>query len=227
MQVVPCCCQVQSKSRSQFLGPLCLWQCFISEFTDLVCKTGGLFLHQLNFAFFIYNLMLRSLYLYQLDWLRQLIPAWLAAVRHNASNLYNQFPIYCNIFNKKALFCSFHQLDFCKVSHQPKILWETSVEYWWTIDSKGFYSLTGYFYFEAPQDSWVRSHKSRKTILVHPTPRTFEQNGQCWPGILNDPSAHGPFSCFQQKSEGYVPKKITFYIEGKLKTPSEIVTLLT
>ena len=29
MQVVPCCCQVQSKLRSQFLGPLCLWQCFV------------------------------------------------------------------------------------------------------------------------------------------------------------------------------------------------------
>ena len=29
MQVVPCCCQLKSKLRSQFLGPLCLWQCFI------------------------------------------------------------------------------------------------------------------------------------------------------------------------------------------------------
>ena len=28
MQVAPYCCQVQSKLRSQFLGPLCLWQCF-------------------------------------------------------------------------------------------------------------------------------------------------------------------------------------------------------
>ena len=26
--MVPSCCQVQSKLRSQFLGPLCLWQCF-------------------------------------------------------------------------------------------------------------------------------------------------------------------------------------------------------
>ena len=29
MQVAPCCCQVKSKSRSQFLGPLCLWQCLL------------------------------------------------------------------------------------------------------------------------------------------------------------------------------------------------------
>ena len=25
--MVPYCCQVQSKLQSQFLGPLCLWQC--------------------------------------------------------------------------------------------------------------------------------------------------------------------------------------------------------
>merc|ERR1712015_470273 len=30
--VVPYCCQVQSKLRSQFLGPLCLWQCFLAFF---------------------------------------------------------------------------------------------------------------------------------------------------------------------------------------------------
>ena len=29
MQVVPCCCQLKSKLRSQFLGPLCLWQCLV------------------------------------------------------------------------------------------------------------------------------------------------------------------------------------------------------
>ena len=29
MQVAPYCCQVQSKLRSQFLGPLCLWQCLM------------------------------------------------------------------------------------------------------------------------------------------------------------------------------------------------------
>ena len=27
-QGLPCCCQILSKSRSQFLGPLYLWQCF-------------------------------------------------------------------------------------------------------------------------------------------------------------------------------------------------------
>ena len=30
MQLVPCCCQIYSKSQSQFLGPL--WQCFIIIF---------------------------------------------------------------------------------------------------------------------------------------------------------------------------------------------------
>ena len=29
---MPYCCQVQYKFRSQFLGPLCLWQCFICWF---------------------------------------------------------------------------------------------------------------------------------------------------------------------------------------------------
>ena len=29
--VVPYCCQVQPKLRSQFLGPLCLWQCFTAS----------------------------------------------------------------------------------------------------------------------------------------------------------------------------------------------------
>ena len=33
LQVVPCCCQIQSKSQSQFMGPLCLWQCFRTWYT--------------------------------------------------------------------------------------------------------------------------------------------------------------------------------------------------
>ena len=34
MLVVPYCCQVKSKLRSQFLGPLCLWQCL-----DIDCSS--------------------------------------------------------------------------------------------------------------------------------------------------------------------------------------------
>ena len=31
--MVLCCCQVKSKLRSQFLGPLCLWQCLHCRFS--------------------------------------------------------------------------------------------------------------------------------------------------------------------------------------------------
>ena len=38
MQVVPCGCQIKPKSRSQFLGPLCLWQCFSDSSSFWVWK---------------------------------------------------------------------------------------------------------------------------------------------------------------------------------------------
>ena len=40
MQVVPCCCQIQYKSQSQFLGPLCLWQCFSYSVVGLIWPRG-------------------------------------------------------------------------------------------------------------------------------------------------------------------------------------------
>ena len=36
MLVVPYCCQVQTKLRSQFLGPLRLWQCFTSPVQNVL-----------------------------------------------------------------------------------------------------------------------------------------------------------------------------------------------
>ena len=47
MQVVPCGCQ--SKSRSKFLGPLCLWQCLDQGFT-LHTSVFYLFWHEIHFA---------------------------------------------------------------------------------------------------------------------------------------------------------------------------------
>ena len=40
--MVSCCCQVYSKLRSQFLGPLCLWQCLFhfSPESHLWCWVG-------------------------------------------------------------------------------------------------------------------------------------------------------------------------------------------
>ena len=39
MQVVPCCCLILSKSWSQFLGPLCLWQCLHQSVGDQFSKS--------------------------------------------------------------------------------------------------------------------------------------------------------------------------------------------
>ena len=39
MQMVSCDCQIKSKSRSQFLGPLCLWQCLYKSPNIKTCSS--------------------------------------------------------------------------------------------------------------------------------------------------------------------------------------------